>query len=67
MLLRLVEALHEAFLLLFARYIQKELEDDDALPGEVVLEVRDVGEPLVPGRLVHSAEPFSISRKGGLC
>ena len=42
---RLVEAFHEAFLLLLARDVQKEFEEDRPLSREVVLEVRDVGEP----------------------
>src|SRR5208283_3151412 len=50
-LLRLVEALHEALLLLLAGQVEVELEDDHALPGEIVLEPRDVGEPLVPDSL----------------
>ena len=51
MLLRLVEALHEALLLLLARHVQEELEDDRSLPRQVVLEMRDVREPLVPDAL----------------
>ena len=51
MLLRLVEAFHEAFLLLLARDVQEEFEDDRALSREVVLEVRDVGEPVIPDSL----------------
>src|SRR5215472_9455321 len=52
-LLRIVEALQEPLLLLCARYMQEELQDDSPLPGEVVLEVSDVGEPLVPNALAH--------------
>src|SRR6185312_1400293 len=50
-LLRVVEALHEALLLLLARHVQEEFEDDDALPGKVILEAHDVGEPFVPDAL----------------
>ena len=53
MLLRLVEALHKALLLFLARHVQEEFEDDHPLPGEVVLEVRDVGEALVPNALTY--------------
>jgi hypothetical protein len=53
MFLRFVETLHEAFLLLLARHVQEELEDDPTLPGEVVLEARDVGEPFVPDVLAR--------------
>src|SRR4029077_7614188 len=49
----LVEALHEAPLLLLARDVQKELKDDRPLPGEVILEMRDVGEPLIPDFLAN--------------
>src|SRR5262249_61924629 len=51
---RLVEALHEASLLLLARDVQKEFKDDRPLPREVVLEVRDVGEPLIPDSLADA-------------
>src|SRR6516165_828535 len=54
-LIRTVEACHEAFLLLVAREVQKELQNDGPLPREVVLEVSDVGEPLVPDALAHEA------------
>src|SRR5262252_1670972 len=47
-LLRYIEALHKALFLLLARHVQEELEDDDSLPSEVILKVRDIGEPLVP-------------------
>src|SRR5215831_5709871 len=47
-LARLVEPFHETILLFLARHIEKELEDDGPLAGEVILEMRDVGEPLVP-------------------
>src|SRR5579871_482457 len=50
---RLVEALHEALLLLLARQMQKELENDRPLPGEVILEARDIEQPLVPDALAH--------------
>src|SRR5262249_56527023 len=53
-LLRLVEARHEAPLLLLARDVQKELEEDCPLPREIVLEVRDVGEPLLPDSLADA-------------
>src|SRR5262245_2513123 len=48
-----VEALHEALLLLLARHVQEELENDCPLPSEVILEVRNVGEPLIPDAFAH--------------
>ena len=48
-----VEAPHEALLLLLARHVQEELENDRPLPSEIILEVRDVEEPLVPDALAH--------------
>ena len=53
MLVWSIEALHKALLLLLAREVQEKLENDDALPGEVVLEARDVGEPFVPDVLAR--------------
>src|SRR5215831_13615348 len=47
-LLRCVEPPQEALFLLLARQVQEELEDDDPLPREVMLEVGDIGESLVP-------------------
>src|SRR5215467_10321451 len=47
-LLGSIEPLHKALLLFLARDLQKELEDNNSLTGEVVLEVCDIGEPLVP-------------------
>src|SRR5208337_2974654 len=58
-LIGLFEALHEALLLFLAREVEEELEDDRPLPGEVVLEVRDVGEALVP-------DAFAEERRGKL-
>ena len=55
MLPRLVEAFHEAFLLLLARDVQKEFEEDCPLPHEVVFEVRDVGESLIPDSLADAS------------
>src|SRR5262249_22252023 len=52
-LFRLVEPIHEPLFLFLPRNVQEELEDDHALPGEVVLEMRDVGEPFVPDVLAH--------------
>src|SRR6516164_9703050 len=46
-----IEAPQEALLLFLARQVKEELEDDDSLPSEVILEVRDVGESLVPDAL----------------
>src|SRR6476660_2889853 len=46
-----VEALHEALLLLLARQVQEELENDRPLPREIILEVRDVAEPFAPNAL----------------
>src|SRR6516225_6386539 len=54
MLLRLVEPIEEALLLLLPGYIQKELENDRPLPGQVFLEVGNVGETLVPDALAHA-------------
>src|SRR5215469_17266539 len=48
-----VEALHEALLLLLARHVQEELENDRPLPSEVILEVRNVEEPLAPDAFAH--------------
>src|SRR5208282_6752316 len=50
-LLRPLKSLHEALLLFLPRDVQEELEDDRPLPGEVVLEMSDVGETLVPDSL----------------
>ena len=55
MLPRLVEAFHEASLLLLARDVQKEFEEDCPLPHEVVFEVRDVGESLIPDSLADAS------------
>src|SRR5262249_4969091 len=50
-LLGFIEALHEALLLFLSRHVEKELEDDNPLTTKVVLEVRDVGDALVPDAL----------------
>src|SRR5262245_10605409 len=52
--LRRVEAFHEALFLLLARHVQEELEDDRALPGEIILEIGDIGETLIPDSLVNA-------------
>src|SRR5262249_35178169 len=51
-LVRLIEALHEALLLLCARDMQKEFQNDRSLPAEIILEMRNVPEPFVPDSLV---------------
>src|SRR5262249_19549236 len=53
MFVRPVEAFHETLLLLLARQIKEELENDRPLSSKVILEVRDVGKPLVPDMLVQ--------------
>ena len=53
MLVRSVEARQEALPLLLARQVQEKLENDGALPSEVILEMRDVEKPLVPDALAH--------------
>src|SRR5262249_52394276 len=53
-LLRRVKPLHEAFFLLLARDVQKELEDDRALPREIILEIGDIGETLIPDSLTDA-------------
>ena len=58
-LLRLVEAVHEALLLLLARHVQEELQNFCPLAGRVVLKMRDVGQPLVP-------DPLADERRGQL-
>src|SRR6516162_3799751 len=65
-LLRPLQALHEAPLLLRARDVQKELEDDRPLPGEVILEMRDVGEPLIPDFFanVRRGQPLASENLG---
>ena len=50
-LLRLVEARDESLLLLVARDVKEELQNFRPLPRRVVLEMRDVGEPLIPDAL----------------
>ena len=45
---RIIEPVHKSILLLLARHVQKELKDDGPLSGEIILEMRDVGESLVP-------------------
>src|SRR5215469_2142638 len=52
-LLGSIEALHKALLLFFVRHLQEELEDNDSLTSEVALEMRDIGEPLVPYALIY--------------
>src|SRR6516164_7670089 len=52
-LLRCVEALQKPLFLFLARHVQEELEDNDSLPSEVILKVRDIGEPLAPYALSH--------------
>src|SRR5215469_435962 len=47
-LLGSIETLQKAFLLFLARHLEEELEDDDSLTSEVILEMLDIGEPLVP-------------------
>src|SRR6516225_982158 len=46
--------------------MQKELEDDRPLPGEVILEMRDVGEPLIPDFLadVRRGQPLASEDLG---
>src|SRR5215467_15469988 len=56
-----VEALHEALLLLFARHVQEELENDGPLPSEVILEVRNVEEPLIPDAFAHERRGQHLS------
>ena len=41
------------FFLLLARHVQEELENDRPLPREVILEVRNVEEPLIPDAFAH--------------
>src|SRR5262249_25725399 len=53
MFVRPVEALHEALLLLLARQVQEEFEDDGSLPSEVILELRDIEKPLPPDVFAH--------------
>src|SRR5262245_23101839 len=48
-----VEALDEALLLLLARHVQKKLENDRPLPSEIILEVRNVEESLIPDAFAH--------------
>src|SRR5262245_42182422 len=57
-----IEPLHEPLALLLPRDVEEELEDDGSLPGQVVLEVRDVGQPLVPDALRHElrGEPLPV-------
>src|SRR4030088_2210446 len=50
-LFRLVEAIEKALLLLLARHVKEELQNFRPPPAGVVLEMRDVGEPLVPDSL----------------
>src|SRR5262245_22427467 len=52
-LFRIVEPLHEAILLFFARHVEKEFEDDSPLADKVVLEMCNVGKPLVPDAFAH--------------
>src|SRR5215831_3165620 len=52
-LVRSVEARQEALPLLLARQVQEKLENDGALPSEVILKMRDVEKPLVPDALAH--------------
>src|SRR6516165_5514813 len=49
----LVEALHETLLLLLPRQVKEELEDDRPLSSKVILEVGDVGKPLIPDTLAQ--------------
>ena len=50
---RAAHSLPRKSLLFLARKVQEELEDDRPLSGEVVLEMRDVGEALVPDALAN--------------
>src|SRR5262249_60439987 len=52
-LLRVIEAFQKAALLFFSGNMQEKLENDHTLPGQVVLEMRYVGEPFVPDALAH--------------
>jgi hypothetical protein len=62
-----LETLHETLLLLLAREMQEELEDDHALPGEVVLEVGDVGEALVPNPFADELRRQLLALQNPLC
>ena len=53
MFFRLIEPLHEAFLLFFSRHVEKEFEDEGPLAAHVVFEMRDVGKPLIPDVFAH--------------
>src|SRR5262249_60902882 len=55
MLLRLVEARHEALFLLLVRQMQEEFEDGRPLASEILLEMSDVGQSLVPDALVNES------------
>src|SRR6185295_7566515 len=50
---RLVEPREKPFLLLLARHMQEELEDDGPIAGQVALEVADVFETFVPDPWRH--------------
>ena len=58
-LLRFVEAVHKALLLLLARHVKEELQNFCPLAGRVVLKMRDVSQPLVP-------DPLADERRGQL-
>jgi len=61
-LLRLVQPLQEALLLLVARQVQEELEDQVAVPRKVPLDARDVLAALLQMAFVTTAAAASASR-----
>jgi hypothetical protein len=46
-----VEAFYEPFLLLMARHMEEEFEDDCSLSGKIVFELSDISEVLIPNLL----------------
>src|SRR5215470_3064344 len=54
MLVRFVEPAEESLLLLAARHVQEELEHDQTLMAQVPLEMRDVGQSLLPDVLARA-------------
>src|SRR5262249_1774752 len=60
-LARPTEPLHETLLLFLARQVEEKLENDRALPREVILEMRDIRKPLPPDVLAHELRRHFLS------
>jgi hypothetical protein len=60
MLFRLIESFHKPLLLLPARNVQKEFEDNRTLSSEVILKVRNIGKSFVPDTIANKLRGYPL-------